>query len=275
MNLLDSETIARAEALGLNARYVVEGYMAGEHRSPYHGFAVEFAQHREYTPGDDTRHLDWKVLAKTERHYIKQYEQETNYVAHLLVDGSESMKYGSGDVTKLDYAKQIAACLAYLILTRRDSVSLAIFDEEIQEYTPRSDNRKNLFKIVSKLAAFDANKETRTADVLHHVAHQLKRRGIIVLISDFFDDDDEVLEGVAGDLEAIPGALFLLQRRQELFFREVDGVHGSTFPCCPGFRTNQNPRAWSSRAMPSVSSTFASICSAFIAATSYMARGLA
>ena len=196
MDLLDSETIARAEALGLNARYVVEGYMAGEHRSPYHGFAVEFAQHREYTPGDDTRHLDWKVLAKTERHYIKQYEQETNYVAHLLVDGSESMKYGSGDVTKLDYAKQIAACLAYLILTRRDSVSLAIFDEEIQEYTPRSDNRKNLFKIVSKLAAFDANKETRTADVLHHVAHQLKRRGIIVLISDFFDDDDEVLEGI-------------------------------------------------------------------------------
>ena len=91
--LLDPRAIARAEALGMNARFIVEGYMAGEHKSPYRGFAIEFAQHREYAPGDDVRHLDWKVQAKTERFYIKQYEQETNFVAHLLLDGSESMKY--------------------------------------------------------------------------------------------------------------------------------------------------------------------------------------
>src|SRR5580704_17721699 len=93
--LLDSETVNQAKALGLNARYVVEGYMTGEHKSPFHGFAIEFTQHRQYVPGDDIRHLDWKVLGRTDRMYVKQYEQETNYVAHILVDGSESMRYGS------------------------------------------------------------------------------------------------------------------------------------------------------------------------------------
>ena len=136
--LLDPRAIARAEALGMNARFIVEGYMAGEHKSPYRGFAIEFAQHREYAPGDDVRHLDWKVQAKTERYYIKQYEQETNFVAHLLLDGSESMKYGSGEISKLEYGKMMAACLAYLILHQRDAVALGIFDEEVQEYLPQN-----------------------------------------------------------------------------------------------------------------------------------------
>src|SRR4249920_4011792 len=103
--LLDAEAIQRAEHLGLQARKVVEGYMAGEHKSLFRGFAIEFTQHREYVPGDDTRHLDWKVLGRTDRYYLKQYEQETNYVAHLLLDGSESMAYGSGSITKIQYAK--------------------------------------------------------------------------------------------------------------------------------------------------------------------------
>src|SRR6266705_1229482 len=113
--LLDPAAIADAEQLGLQARFIVEGYMAGEHKSPYHGFAIEFTQHREYVQGDDLRHLDWKVLGRTDRYMLKQYEQETNYVAHVLVDGSESMKYGSGKISKLDYAKQLAACLSYLV----------------------------------------------------------------------------------------------------------------------------------------------------------------
>src|ERR1041384_160237 len=107
--LLDPAAISRAASLGLNARYIVEGYMAGEHKSPYRGFAVEFAQHREYTHGDDTRHLDWKVLGRTDRYYIKQYEQETNYVANILLDGSESMKYGSRRPPKLPYSKKVGA----------------------------------------------------------------------------------------------------------------------------------------------------------------------
>ena len=170
--------------------------MAGEHKSPYRGFAIEFAQHREYAPGDDVRHLDWKVQAKTERYYIKQYEQETNFVAHLLLDGSESMKYGSGELTKLDYAKMMAACLAYVILNQRDAVALGIFDEEIQEYLPRSDNRDNLFKIMNRLAGFDPVRETRIAPVLHGMANQLRRKGIVIVISDFFDDEAEIIEGI-------------------------------------------------------------------------------
>src|SRR2546421_11578699 len=125
--LLDPDAINRAEALGLHARYVVEGYMAGEHKSPFRGFAVEFTQHREYTPGDDIRHLDWKVLGRTARLFLKQYEQETNFVAHILLDASESMRYGSGNITKFEYARVMAACLAYLIMLQRDAAAMNIF----------------------------------------------------------------------------------------------------------------------------------------------------
>ena len=180
----------------MNARFIVEGYMAGEHKSPYRGFAIEFAQHREYAPGDDVRHLDWKVQAKTERYYIKQYEQETNFVAHLLLDGSESMKYGSGEISKLEYGKMMAACLAYLILHQRDAVALGIFDEEVQEYLPRSDNRDNLFRIMDRLAGFEPLRGTRLAPVLHGMAGQIKRKGIVIVISDFFDDEEELLQSV-------------------------------------------------------------------------------
>jgi uncharacterized protein (DUF58 family) len=196
LRLLDPKAIARAETLGMNARFMVEGYMAGEHKSPYRGFAIEFSQHREYTPGDDVRHLDWKVQAKTERYYIKQYEQETNFVAHLLLDGSESMSYRSGDLSKLEYGKMIAACLAYVILHQRDAVALGIFDEKIQEYLPRSDNRDNLFKIMNRLAGFAPTRETKIASVLHGMANQIRRKGIVILISDFFDDEEEIIEGI-------------------------------------------------------------------------------
>src|SRR6476620_7716611 len=147
-DLLDPETVQRAEALGLHARYVVEGYMAGEHKSPFRGFSVEFTQHREYVPGDDIRHLDWKVLGRTDRYYLKQYEQETNYVAHILLDGSESMKYGSGKLTKLQYGKMMAACLAYLILNQRDAVSLALFDDTVRDSTPRSDSKATIHNLL-------------------------------------------------------------------------------------------------------------------------------
>src|SRR6266496_3519732 len=163
--LLDPVAISRAESLGLNARYIVEGYMAGEHQSPYRGFAVEFAQHREYTHGDDPRHLDWKVFGRTDRYYIKQYEQETNYVAHVLLDGSESMKYGSGALSKLHYGKMIAACLAYLILHQRDAVALALFDTTVRDYTPRSDNLATIHKLMTKLAAF----EPQVLDGIQHL----------------------------------------------------------------------------------------------------------
>src|ERR1041384_7471386 len=194
--LLDPAAISRAESLGLNARYIVEGYMAGEHKSPYRGFAVEFAQHREYTHGDDTRHLDWKGLGSTDRYYIKQYEQETNYVANGLLDGSESMKYGSGSITKFDYARQIAACLAFLILHQRDAAALGIFDQSMRDYSPRSDNRATMHRLMARLAAFQPVQQTNIAMVLHDMANQLRRKGIVIVISDFFDDEAKVLEGI-------------------------------------------------------------------------------
>ena len=194
--LLDPVAIARAESLGLHARSIVEGYMAGEHKSPYRGFAIEFSQHREYTHGDDTRHLDWKVLGRTDRYYIKQYEQETNYVAHLLLDGSESMNYGSGRLTKLHYGKMMAACLAYLILHQGDAVALGLFDSILRDHAPRSDSKASLHKLMDRLAAFEPTAQTNLGAVLHDMARQIRRKGIVILISDFFDDESRILEGL-------------------------------------------------------------------------------
>jgi uncharacterized protein (DUF58 family) len=195
-NFLDPQTVSKAEALGLHARFIVEGYMAGEHKSPYRGFAIEFAQHREYTPGDDTRHLDWKVLARTDRSYIKQYEQETNYVAHILLDGSESMRYGSGKLTKLHYGKMLAACLAYLIMAQRDAAALALFDTSVRDYLPRSDNKASIYTLMSRLAAFEPTRQTNVGAVLHEMARQIRRKGIVVIISDLFDDEQQILDGI-------------------------------------------------------------------------------
>src|SRR5206468_10384736 len=133
--------------------------------------------------GDDTRHVDWKVLGRTDRYYSKQYEQETNYVANILLDGSESMKYGSGRLTKLQYGKMMAACLAYLILHQGDAAALGLFDTAIRDYTPRSDSPATIHRLLGKLAAFDPKEQTNVATVLHDVALQLRRKGIVIVIS--------------------------------------------------------------------------------------------
>ncbi len=194
--LLDPEAIQNAEHLGLQARTIVEGYMAGAHKSPFRGFAVEFAQHREYVPGDDIRHLDWKVLGRSDRYYIKQYEQETNFVAHLLLDGSESMKYGSSRVTKLDYAKVMAACLAYLILLQRDAAAVSIFDDKMREHQPRTDNLGKIHQICSVLSAFNPTQPTAISTVMEDLARKARRRGIVILISDLLDEEEKIIRGL-------------------------------------------------------------------------------
>jgi uncharacterized protein (DUF58 family) len=194
--LLDPEAIQKAEYLGLQARTIVEGYMAGAHRSPFRGFAVEFAQHREYVAGDDTRHLDWKVLGRSDRYYIKQYEQETNFVAHLLLDGSESMKYGSGRISKLDYGKVMAACLAYLILVQRDATSVTVFDEQVREHQPRTDNLGKIHQICTRLSAFAPNAGTAISTVLEDLARKTRRRGMAIVISDLLDDEEKIIRGI-------------------------------------------------------------------------------
>jgi len=195
-SLLQPDALARAENLGFAARMLVEGYMAGEHRSPYHGFAIEFAQHREYTAGDDTRHLDWKVLGRTDRYYIKQYEQETNFVAHLLVDGSASMLYGSEKITKFDYARVMAACLAYLVLHQRDAVSLDLFDSAPRAQVARTNNLASIHQILRMLCDFKPDGASDIAAVLHSHAVRVRRRGIVVLISDFIDNEQAILDGI-------------------------------------------------------------------------------
>jgi uncharacterized protein (DUF58 family) len=195
-DLLDPEAIAKGESLGILARTVVEGYRVGEHRSPFRGFAIEFAQHREYTLGDDIRHLDWKVLGRTDRYYIKQYEQDTNFVAQVLVDGSESMNYGSGPITKLHYAKVLAASLAYLILLQRDAVALHVFDTEMRETMTRTDNIQKIHPIMARLSAFQASRQTKLGAALSDIARMTKSRGIVVVISDLFDDEAAFEKGI-------------------------------------------------------------------------------
>lgn len=195
-SLIDPQTISQAEALGLQARLIVEGFMAGEHRSPFRGFAIEFSQHREYGPGDDTRHLDWKVLGRTDRYYIKQYDQETNFVAHIVVDGSESMKYGSGKATKFDHAKVLAACMAYLVLEQRDAVAVEVFDTQVRAQVPRSGNMGSIKNIMEVLAGFVPEGATNLAAVMHELAGRIKRKGIVIVISDCFTDEESVLAGI-------------------------------------------------------------------------------
>lgn len=199
--LLDSKAVAQGEALGLLARQVVEGFLSGEHKSPFRGFAIEFTQHREYAPGDDLRHVDWKVLGRTDRFYLKQYEQETNFVCHLLVDGSESMKYASkGGPSKLQYARQLAACLAYLVLHQRDAASLVLFDNAVQRYVPRTGSLGSIHSIMATLAGFDPAAGTAGATalgpVLHRMAGTNPRKAVFVIISDLLDDEAAIADGI-------------------------------------------------------------------------------
>jgi uncharacterized protein (DUF58 family) len=193
---LDPLAISRGESLGILARNVVEGYRVGEHRSPFKGFAIEFAQHREYTIGDDPRHLDWKVLGRTDRYYIKQYEQDTNFVVHLLIDGSESMNYGSGNVTKLHYAKALAACLAYLVLLQRDAVAVGVFDTETREYIQRTDNLGKIHHIMNRLAAFEATQQTNIGVAMSDLSRIAKAKGIVIVLSDLYDDEEGFERGL-------------------------------------------------------------------------------
>jgi len=194
--LLDPEVIASAEALGFHARRIVEGLVAGDNRSPFHGVALEFSRHRAYAPGDDTRHLDWKILGRTDRAFVKEYEQETNYTAHVLLDGSLSMNYGPGRVTKLEYGKALAACLSYLVLSQRDAAQVGVFDKEIRALAPRVGMLAGLDPVLRALAEFRAEGRTQIGPVLHRMAERISRRGIVIVISDLFDDERAFFGGL-------------------------------------------------------------------------------
>jgi uncharacterized protein (DUF58 family) len=175
---------------------VVEGFITGLHKSPYHGFSVEFAEHRQYMPGDDIRHLDWKVYAKTDRFFVKQFEEETNLKAYLLLDASASMGYTSHSVTKLQYASYLSAALSYLMLKQRDSVGLVTFDEKIRTLLPPRSVNSYLTVILQELQRTRSHSSTHIAKTLHEMAERIHRRGLIIVFSDLFDDPHAVLSGL-------------------------------------------------------------------------------
>ncbi len=193
---LPPDAVARIARLEIVARNVVEGFLSGRHRSPYFGQSVEFAQHREYAPGDDIRRIDWKVWSKTDRYYIKQYEEETNLRTTLLVDLSESMQFGSGKLTKYDYACQIAAALAYLLLRQQDSVGITTFDDKIRSRVPASSKQNHLHAILATLDQEQPAKKTDLQQLLAQVADEQTRRGLIVVISDLFVDRQGLFKGL-------------------------------------------------------------------------------
>ena len=196
--LLDPQMLARLQALPLRARRTVEGYTAGVHRSPFHGFSIEFAEHRDYSPGDDLRYLDWKVFGRTDKYYLKQFEEETNLVCHLLLDTSESMLYRSeaAPMSKLDYARRAAAALAYLVLHQQDSVGLVAFDSEIRSMVRASSNPSHLKEILHVMEGASAERKTSIGPIFHDLAERIKRRGIILVLSDLFDDVDSLVKGL-------------------------------------------------------------------------------
>ena len=193
---LSPETIARIANLDMRARQVVEGYIAGMHRSPFFGHSVEFVQHREYVPGDDIRHLDWKVWSKTDRFYIKQFEEETNFRCQIVVDVSESMHYGSGALNKYNYACTAAACLAYLITRQRDSAGLITFDSKVRQVLPPRSSQKHLDAIVTALHVSKPQEKTDTLSILRRVAEATPARGLVVLISDLLTDREPLFKGL-------------------------------------------------------------------------------
>ena len=195
-HILTPDIISRLNNLSLKARFVVEGFIVGLHKSPYHGFSVEFSEHRAYGAGDEIRHVDWKLWGKTDRFFIKQFEEETNLKSYLLVDQSLSMTYKSKNMTKLEYAQILAASLGYLMLKQQDAVGLTLFDDRIRVNIPARSKRSHLNIILSQMKNIIAGPETTIAPVLHKTAEAIKKRGLIILISDLFDDPDKVLSGL-------------------------------------------------------------------------------
>ena len=218
--ILDHQTIEKVARLRLVARTVVESFVQGQHRSVYKGFSVEFAQHREYARGDELKHIDWKVYGRSDRLFVKQYEEETNLRACVCLDASGSMAFASNSASKFDYARRAAAALSYLMVAQSDSVGMAIFDTEVRHLIPPRSTMGHLTTLLRILTETEARGETDLAPILHGLAAQFKRRGLVIILSDFFSKPDGLVEALA----------HLHHRRHEvILFQVLDPVE-ITFP---------------------------------------------
>jgi len=194
----DPAILARLEGLQLRARRIVEGYVSGLHRSPYHGFSIEFAEHREYAPGDDPRYLDWKVFGRTDKLYLKQFEEETNLICNVLLDTSESMQYQSegAAMSKLEYAQCAAAALCHLVLQQQDSAGLVTFDNQIRALVRPSSNPSHLEQLLHVMEQSTARRKTSIGPIFHDLAERFKKRGIVLIFSDLFDEVGSMMAGL-------------------------------------------------------------------------------
>lgn len=197
-SLLEPHVLQKISKMELVAHQVMDGYVQGMHKSPHIGLALDFAQHRQYVPGDDVKRIDWRVFAKSERYYIKQYEVTTNLRCHLVLDASGSMAYkGAGDaMSKFRYAQFVAACLSYIVLHQQDSIGLITFDSKIRSYLPPRSSPAQLLRIVRTLDNTKAEKESGISPLLHEVAERIARRSMVVVLSDLFDEADQLIEAL-------------------------------------------------------------------------------
>lgn len=195
---LDPQAVARLSKINLIARSVVEGFISGLHRSPFHGFSVEFAEHREYTPGDNIKDIDWQAYARTDRYVVKRYQEETNLKAHILLDTSGSMGYKSDEssMSKLEYGAYLAASLAYLMVRQQDSVGLVTFSEKIEQFIPPRSTATHLNVLLKTLETARPSQATNVSRAFHDLAEHIKRRGLMIIISDLFDESKDVMRGL-------------------------------------------------------------------------------
>lgn len=214
------EVLARLGALSLTARQAVESLLSGQHRSVHHGLSVEFADHREYQPGDDLRHLDWLVLARSDRYQIRRYEEETRLRATLALDCSGSMNYGPAGGTKLDFGRSLAAALGYLMVRQNDSVGLATFDTQVREFLPPGSTMAHYLNLLEGMSRSQPGEETRLAPVLEELAGRLRRRGLVLLITDAFDDTDALVQSLK----------LLRYRKQEVRLFQILDPRELSFP---------------------------------------------
>lgn len=217
---LDPRALARFGRLELLARLVVEGVMSGLHKSPFKGFSAEFAEHRQYGPGDEIRHIDWRAFGKSDRYYIKEYEEETNLKAYLVVDASASMGYAGKGVSKLEQARRLAASLAYLMISQRDAVGLATFNRALNPMIPPRSAPNHFSALCAGLEAAVPEGEAPLSSVLHALAERIRRRGLVVILSDGFDRLDDLARALA----------HLRHHRHEVLFFQILAPEEETFP---------------------------------------------
>lgn len=196
LNFLDPRVLASLDNLELRARVVVEGFLAGLHKSPKRGFSVEFNDYRNYYPGDDMRHVDWKLYARSEKFYVKQYEDETNVRCFIALDISASMDYSSGGISKLEYARTLASALAYFIMRQRDAVGLITFDDQVREFIPSKCRQPHLIRILRALSSLESGMRTDVVKPLSDLASHLTRKSLVILITDMLDDESRVISAL-------------------------------------------------------------------------------